>query len=175
MKTTCRLPVLGPAIAAGVIALVLWMIWNKRDNTPLPEDEPATLTLPPPPPSHKPPPPPRLLEGYADPATPPIEDLKKIRRVITGYFTVVKDTSRFPIGGNADLSAALRGENPNRETYLPEGHPVFSEDGLLIDRWKSALVVHPEAWGQIELRSPGPDKISYTEDDLVLTPDGVER
>ena len=111
-------------------------------------------------------------EGYADPATPPIEDLKKVHRVITGYFSVVKDASRFPIGGNADLAAALRGENPNRETYVPGGHKVFSTDGLLLDRWGSHLVVHPEAWTQIELRSAGPDKIPYTADDLVLKPSG---
>lgn len=116
----------------------------------------------------------RLLEGYADPSTPPIEDLKKVQRVITGYFSVVKNSSRFPIGGNADLAAALRGENPNRETYLPEGHPVFSKDGLLVDRWGSPLVVHPEAWTQLELRSAGPDKMAYTSDDLTLKPSGAQ-
>ncbi|RYD68107.1 MAG: hypothetical protein EOP83_01480 [Verrucomicrobiaceae bacterium] len=116
----------------------------------------------------------RLLEGYADASTPPIEDLKKIQRVAAGYFSVVKNSSRFPIGGNADLAAALRGENPNHETYVPEGHPVFSKDGLLVDRWGSPLVVHPEAWTQLELRSAGPDKIVYTSDDLVLKPSGTQ-
>jgi hypothetical protein len=114
----------------------------------------------------------RLLEGYANPATPPIEDLKKVQRVIAGYYSIVKDSSHFPIGGNADLAAALRGENSNRETYVPEGHPVFSKDGLLVDRWGSPLVVHPEAWTQLELRSAGPDRIAYTPDDLVLKPSG---
>lgn len=116
----------------------------------------------------------RLLEGYADPSTPPIEDLRKVQRVVAGYFSIVKDASRFPIGGNADLAAALRGENPNRETHVPEGHPAFSKDGLLVDRWGSPLVVHPEAWTQLELRSAGPDKIAYTSDDLVLNPSGVQ-
>lgn len=116
----------------------------------------------------------RLLEGYADPSTQPVEDLKKVQRVVAGYFSVVKNSSRFPIGGNADLAAALRGENPNRETYVPEGHPVFSTDGLLVDRWGSPLVVHPEAWTQLELRSAGPDKIAYTSDDLVLKPSGTQ-
>lgn len=117
----------------------------------------------------------KLLEGYADPTTPPIEDLKKIHRVVAGYFSVVKDTSRFPIGGNADLAAALRGENANEEIFVPEGHAVFSKDHLLLDRWGSPLVVHPEGWKQLELRSPGPDRQPYTEDDLILSPEGRQR
>lgn len=114
-----------------------------------------------------------LLAGYADPSTPPLEDLKKIHRVVTGYFSVIKDSSRFPIGGNEDLSAALRGENPNREVFVKPDHPVFSTGGLLIDRWGSPVIVHPQAWKQLELRSAGPDRIPYNEDDLVLAPNGA--
>ena len=114
-----------------------------------------------------------LLAGYGDPSTPPIEDLRKVQRVVTGYFSVIKDATRFPIGGNADLAAALRGENPNREIFVRADNPAFSTGGLLIDRWGSPLVVHPEAWKQLELRSAGPDKIPYTEDDLVLGPQGI--
>lgn len=113
-----------------------------------------------------------LLEGYGDPATPPIEDLRKIQRVAVGYYTLVKDSQRFPIGGNADFAAALRGENPNREVFLPAGHRLFSADGLLLDRWGSPLIVHPQAWRQLELRSAGPDRIPHNADDLVLSPTG---
>jgi hypothetical protein len=113
-----------------------------------------------------------LLAGYADPASPPIEDLRKLHRVVTGYFSVVKDPARHPIGGNADLAAALRGENPNREVFLPAAHPVFSADGLLLDRWGSPLIVHPQAWRELELRSAGPDRTPYSADDLVLLPKG---
>ena len=114
-----------------------------------------------------------LLTGYADPATPPIEDLRKIQHVAVGYFSLIKDARRFPIGGNEDLSAALRGENPNRETFIRAGHPVFSREGLLLDRWGSPLIVYPEAWRELELRSAGPDRIPYNGDDLVLSPTGT--
>jgi hypothetical protein len=117
----------------------------------------------------------RLLEGYADPATPPIEDLRKLHRVLTGYFSVIKDASRNPIGGNTDLAAALRGENPNRTVFVHPGHAVFSPDGLLRDRWDTPLVVHPEGWRRIELRSAGPDKTPYTDDDLILAPTGLRE
>ena len=114
-----------------------------------------------------------LLTGYGDPATPPIEDLRKIHRVVTGYFSVVKDSQRFPIGGNEDLSASLRGENPNREVFVRASHTVYSKEGLLIDRWGSPLIVHPEAWRALELRSAGPDRIPHNPDDLILTPAGI--
>ena len=114
-----------------------------------------------------------LLVGYGDPATPPIEDLRKIQRVATGYFSLIKDARRFPIGGNEDFSAALRGENPNREVFIREGNPVFSSQGLLLDRWGSPMIVHPEAWRELELRSAGPDRIPYNGDDLILSPAGT--
>ncbi len=114
-----------------------------------------------------------LLAGYGDPATPPIDDLRKIQHVATGYFSVIKDSVRFPIGGNEDFSAALRGENPNREVFVRAGNPVFSPAGLLIDRWGSPVIVHPEAWRQLELRSAGPDRIPYSDDDLILAPNGI--
>ena len=114
-----------------------------------------------------------LLTGYGDPATPPIEDLRKIQRVATGYFSLIKDAQRFPIGGNEDFSAALRGENPNREIFIRAGHPVISPQGLLLDRWGSPLIIHPEAWRELTLRSAGPDRIPYTGDDLALSPTGT--
>ena len=114
-----------------------------------------------------------LLTGYGDPATPPLEDLRKIQHVAVGYFSLVKDAKRFPIGGNEDFSAALRGENPNREIFLRADHPVFSRDGLLLDRWGSPLIVHPQAWRELELRSAGPDRIPYNGDDLILSPTGT--
>lgn len=115
-----------------------------------------------------------LLTGYADPATDPIEDLRKLHRVVVSYFSVVKGSSKNPIGGNADLAAALRGENPNQEIFLPAKHPVFSADGLLLDRWNTPLIVHPEAWRELELRSAGPDRTPYTPDDLLLLPNGQQ-
>ncbi len=114
-----------------------------------------------------------LLTGYGDPSAPPIEDLRKIQHVAVGYFSLIKDASHFPIGGNEDFSAALRGENPNREIFIRAEHPVFSRDGLLLDRWGSPLIVHPQAWRELELRSAGADRLPYSSDDLILSPTGA--
>ncbi len=114
-----------------------------------------------------------LLVGFGDPATPPVEDLRKLQRVAIGYYSLIKDSQRFPIGGNEDFAAALRGENPNREVFVRPGNPLFSPEGLLIDRWGSPLIIHPLAWRQLELRSAGPDRIPHNADDLVLSPTGI--
>ena len=114
-----------------------------------------------------------LLAGYGDPATPPIEDLRKIQHVATGYFSLVKDAQHFPIGGNEDFSAALRGENPNREIFIRASHSAFSPQGLLVDRWGTPMIIHPEAWRELSLRSAGPDRTPYNGDDLILSPTGT--
>lgn len=161
--------------AVAILAFVLWLALR-------PVEKPTLLNPPPVTPSQSAPVTPakltaaeNLLSGYGDPASPPIEDLKKLHRVLGGYFSVIKESSKNPIGGNADLAAALRGENPNRTVFLPANHRIFSADGLLLDRWGSPVIVHPESWRQLELRSAGPDKIPYNGDDLILSPTGLQK
>lgn len=157
-------------IALALLALLVWLFLSTGSEPASPPASPARTS--PPPQASAPTAAESLLAGYGDPATEPIDDLRKLHRVVTGYFSVVKDSARNPIGGNADLAAALRGENPNKEVFLPANHPLFSADGLILDRWNTPLVVHPEAWRELELRSAGPDKTPYTGDDLILLPKG---
>lgn len=165
------------AKAAALLGLVVILILALRfrpQSSPAPQD-PATapavsITRPVP---SGPVPGDALLERYGDPSVPPIEDVRALHHVMGGYFSVIKDASRNPIGGNPDLAAALRGENPNREVFVRDESPVFNGEGLLIDRWGVPLVVHPEGWRRIELRSAGPDKTPYTGDDLIISPTGL--
>jgi len=158
--------------AIAILAVLVWLVLNTGSKPASPH--PSANRPTPPPQSTAPTAAESLLTGYADPTTEPIDDLRKLHRVITGYFSVVKDSAKNPIGGNADLAAALRGENPNQDIFLPNGHPVFSADGLILDRWNTPLIVHPEAWRELELRSAGPDKTPYTTDDLILLPNGQQ-
>jgi hypothetical protein len=166
------LPIVVVILLFALMAMVIW-VSNRLDFPVKPPPTPPTRS------EIKPSPPAEataaesLLAGYGDPSTPPIDDLRKIHRVATGYFSVIKESGRFPIGGNEDLSAALRGENANREVFVSASHPVFSKEGLLVDRWGSPLIVHPEAWRELELRSAGPDRVPHSADDLVLSPAGT--
>lgn len=159
-------------LALAILGFLYWLILNAglKPASPLPSTDRSS----PPPQVIAPTAAESLLKGYADPATEPIDDLRKLHRVVTGYFSVVKDSSKNPIGGNADLAAALRGENSGREIFLPPGHPVFSADGLILDRWNTPLIIHPQAWRELELRSAGPDRTPYTADDLLLLPNGQQ-
>ncbi|MGL4398530.1 MAG: hypothetical protein ACRCXD_01565 [Luteolibacter sp.] len=166
------LPIVVVILLFTLMAMVIWVSNHLDFPVESPPPPPVRSEIKPPPPT-EPTATESLLAGYADPSTPPIEDLRKIHRVTTGYFSVIKESSRFPIGGNEDLSAALRGENANREVFVSTGHPVFSSEGLLVDRWGSPLIVHPEAWRRLELRSAGPDRVPHNADDLILSPAGT--
>jgi hypothetical protein len=167
MRRGIRINVL---VALALLALLAWLLLNTGSEPASPP--PGSPRTSPPPQASTPTAAGALLTGYADPANEPIEDLRKLHRVVVSYFSVVKDSSKHPIGGNADLAAALRGENPNQEVFLPANHPIFSTDGLLLDRWNTPLIVHPEAWRELELRSAGPDRTPFTADDLILLPNG---
>lgn len=39
---------------------------------------------------------------YGDEKSRPIEDLISLQRTLHGYFSIIKDVSRYPIGGNED-------------------------------------------------------------------------
>lgn len=166
------LPIAAFLIVALMIGMLAW-VSNLLDSRPLRSAPPTGKSQAPPPIPAVPTASESLLAGYADPATPAMEDLRKIHRVAIGYFSVIKDSQRFPIGGNEDLAAALRGENANREVFVRPGTPAFSPDGRIVDRWGTPLIVHPEGWRLLELRSAGPDRIPYNHDDLILSPTGM--
>lgn len=148
----------GLVVLLAILGMAAWLLRGSDPaNNPPEQSTTPAASQPAPAEPRAPVPGDAFLAGYADPATAPVEDLRKVQRVVTGYFSVIKDATRFPIGGNADLAAALRGENANREVFIRAGSPVFSAEGLLIDRWGSPLIVHPEAWRQLELRSGGAD------------------
>jgi hypothetical protein len=162
---------LAALVIGGIFIWIFFDIDSERKSTPIPLIKTASqdaLPIPPKLTASE-----LLLSGYADPATPALDDLRKIQRVALGYFSVIKNAHRFPIGGNEDFAAALRGENSNREVFVRPENPIFSSVGLLLDRWNSPLIVHPEGWQRLEFRSAGPDQIPYNSDDLILSPTGI--
>lgn len=106
----------------------------------------------------------RLLAADGSPA----EDLAALNDLVTGYLqSGLNDTSR-PIGFNEDLVPTLTDRAALGDAALPADHPAI-RDGRLLDRWGTPWQVHPLASDLIQLRSAGPDRRLYTDDDL-LTP-----
>lgn len=156
--------------AAALLLLGLWLA--RREPAPSPATPPPSGAPTPAAAPHEPLAGDRLLEGYGDPASQPLDDLRKLHALVSGYFSIHKDLAKHPIGGNADLAAALLGDNEHRRPMLRADHPVLDAEGRLIDRWGTPIFVHPEAARELTLRSAGPDRAMFTDDDLGLLPGG---
>ena len=75
-----------------------------------------------------------------------------------------------PVGENADITAALTGKNPLNFQFIRRDHPAINARGELCDRWGTPFFFHALSGTRMELRSAGPDRQMYTDDDIVFTP-----
>jgi len=116
-----------------------------------------------------------MLRDYGDPAMSPRNDLSLLAGLLTNMGLLVKNVYDRPMSDNADWATALLGKNPAQERFLPGQHRVLNADGLLVDRWETPLFFHPLSKGRYEIRSAGPDRKMWTEDDLHRNSDGTFR
>ena len=103
------------------------------------------------------------------PATDIRADLRLVSEVIEAYRTNFLQTGN-PTGSNAEITAALAGKNKLRFAFIAPNHPAINRAGELCDRWGTPFFFHSESATKMEIRSAGPDKKMWTEDDVVLTP-----
>lgn len=76
----------------------------------------------------------------------------------------------FPSGeDNPQIMNALMGANPDRLAIFPLSHPRLAANGALLDAWKSPFFFHFISKDHMEIRSPGPDREIYTDDDIVVS------
>lgn len=75
-----------------------------------------------------------------------------------------------PVGDNAEITAALAGRNRLRLVLIPPGHPALNAAGELCDRWGTPFFFHAESATHMGIRSAGPDRRLWNEDDVVLDP-----
>jgi hypothetical protein len=73
-----------------------------------------------------------------------------------------------PVGNNAEITAALDGNNPRHIHFLKADGNRVNENGELVDVWGTPYFFHQLSGTQMEIRSAGPDRIMYTLDDLVI-------
>ncbi|MDB6128687.1 MAG: hypothetical protein JWM35_2583 [Verrucomicrobia bacterium] len=94
-------------------------------------------------------------------------DLRVVQSVIEAYRSNFHEN---PIGTNTEITAALTGRNRLLLALIPSNHPAINLKGELCDRWGRPFFFHQLSGTQMEIRSSGPDKTMWTEDDAVLTP-----
>jgi len=73
-----------------------------------------------------------------------------------------------PVGTNPEITKALGGDNPKQVNFLGTDGNRVNEKGELCDAWGTPYFFHQLSAMQMEIRSAGPDRIFYTDDDLVI-------
>jgi hypothetical protein len=117
----------------------------------------------------------QILIGYATAASTPENDLTLMAHLMDNFTLLVKSSAQLPMSVNEDWAAAFRGKNPAHETFLPDTHVAFNAQGQLVDRWGTPLFFHALGGHRFEIRSAGPDKKMWTDDDLHHNADGTFR
>ena len=159
--------------------VLMWPPINRPSSSPPPPEvtEPSSLSpsLVNAPSTHPPPLRPHtqslaLADQLNASGVDPAQDVITLHRIITQYQRALRHRQGSPIGDDIDLARALNGRNPMRQVFIPATHPALSRDGHILDRWGTPYFLHPRGNGAIEVRSAGPDRKLFTEDDLVANP-----
>lgn len=114
-----------------------------------------------------------ILRGYADTNRPPESDLTLLARLMENSLLLLKSAANRPLSANEDWADLFRGKNGAHEEFLPAQHVALNAQGQLIDRWQSPLFFHALGGGRYEIRSAGPDKAMWTQDDLQRNANGT--
>jgi hypothetical protein len=94
----------------------------------------------------------------------PMTILENMRTTIRQY------RSRYggnPVGNNFEITSALSGDNPKQINFLKQDGNRLNANGELVDPWGSPYFFHQISGQEMEIRSAGPDRVMYTDDDLV--------
>ena len=92
-------------------------------------------------------------------------DVEVLRGMVGQLLLVVKEPHRPPLGINEDFARALTGANQANRIIIPPGHPAVA-GGKIVDRWGTPYFFHPRAADAIDIRSAGPDRKLFTDDDV---------
>jgi hypothetical protein len=166
-----------------VLALVLVagaLLWwrPQRIATTKPGSPPAAAPsqVAAPPPASKAPSPPEpaeepshLADNLNAPAGSIRADLQIMAEVIEAFRTNFSRDGN-PVGDNAEITAALTGQNKLHLVLISRHHPAINARGELCDRWGTPFFFHAESGTRMGIRSAGPDKKMWTSDDVVLEP-----
>lgn len=99
------------------------------------------------------------------------EDLEIVGEIFANYREAFHEV---PVGTNAEITAALAGDNSRGHAPLAADSSAINENGELVDRWDTPFFFHQMSANSIEVRSAGPDRNLYTADDVVWA-DGTIR
>ncbi len=94
-------------------------------------------------------------------------DVEVLHTLLRHYLRHLGRRQGLPIGNDSDLVKVFTGRNPMRLVVVPANHPAINREGRLCDRWGTPYFIHPRGGGAYEVRSAGPDRRMFTNDDSV--------
>lgn len=112
----------------------------------------------------------RRFERLNDPALTVQDDLRLVSSAFRNYRMFTKDASGNPAGTHKEIVRTLLGQNRAGLAFLPAVHPAMNADGELCDRWGTPFFFHSLSSERMEIRSAGPDRTLWTDDDAVFDP-----
>ena len=110
-----------------------------------------------------------LAEALNSPATEIRADLRLVSDILDTFRTNFPQTGN-PVGANAEITAVLTGKNKLGLAFIAPEHKAINRDGELCDRWGTPFFFHAESANRMEIRSAGPDKKLWTDDDVMFAP-----
>ena len=73
-----------------------------------------------------------------------------------------------PVGNNAEITRALAGENPKQINFISADAGLrLNEQGEMLDAFGTPFFFHQMSKTEMEIHSAGPDKVMWTDDDLM--------
>ncbi|MEM1058676.1 MAG: hypothetical protein AAGK14_05465 [Verrucomicrobiota bacterium] len=72
----------------------------------------------------------------------------------------------YPSGLNREIVRQLQGDNGKKLAVLPSSFPGLNPEGEITDRWNTPYFFHNVSDTQVEIRSAGPDRTFWTDDDI---------
>lgn len=89
----------------------------------------------------------------------------KVTLMLRDYRTRIGEN---PVGTNAEIMKAVMGGNSKGAMLGPPEGQHLNGDGELVDQWGTPYFFHQLSKSSMEIRSAGPDRKMYTEDDIVV-------
>lgn len=92
-----------------------------------------------------------------------VTDLDDVQVTLREYRNVFREN---PVGSNAEIMRALNGANPRQVRLGPPAGQSLNAAGELCDRWGTPYFFHQISGTRMEIRSAGPDRTLWTDDDV---------
>lgn len=96
------------------------------------------------------------------------DDIHHVISLVLQYDSIMKEGS-IPTGMNEDFVDALTGKNTHSFRFIKRSHPRIDPQGRLTDSWGSPYFFHSVSSQEFSIRSAGPDREFYTDDDIHRT------